>query len=56
MRTRANAYHIQRENLNRALLLFPLRQFGKQNNLDDALSELRLEVKDLEYKYENLKE
>jgi hypothetical protein len=47
---------MQRENLNRALLLFPLRQFVKQTDLDEALGELRLEVKDLEYKYENLKD
>lgn len=54
MRSRAVAYHIQRENLNRALLLFPLRQFAKQTDLDDALAGLKLEIKELEHKYENL--
>ena len=54
MRSRAVAYHIQRESLNRAILLFPQRQFMEQSEGEKALAELKFEVKELERKYDYL--
>ena len=54
MRSRAVAYHIKKDNLNREILLFPLRRFNEQSDGDAAIARLQFEVLELENNYDDL--